>query len=203
MKLFPSGLGGVACPTRPNRLRPRRSPIGQYYLSWGWELCVRIIHTSPSRVTKPHVGTTPAAGNSSTIARRHQEIAFAHRARNDPCDQFGQGGLVFLALVGPAVRLLGDLAPRWPAGSPAQWQRPRMWICVGPRDPPHLHKPGLGSVVVVLHNKNPPTPCLWQAPASTQKTKRKTRPAIRRSARWRAKGWVRVVVWKPRSPGWF
>ena len=37
-----------------------------------------------------------------------------------------------------------------------------------------------------LHNKNPPTPCLWQAPASTQKTKRKTRPAIRRSARWRA-----------------
>ena len=41
------------------------------------------------------------------------------------------------------------------------------------------------SVVVALHNKNPPTPCLWQAPASTQKTKRKTRPAIRRSARWR------------------
>ena len=36
---------------------------------------------------------------------------------------------------------------------------------------------------VVLHNKNPPTPCLWQAPASTQKPKRKTRPAIRRSAR--------------------
>ena len=40
-------------------------------------------------------------------------------------------------------------------------------------------------LVVVLYNKNPPTPCLWQAPASTQKTKRKTRPAIRRSARWR------------------
>ena len=38
-----------------------------------------------------------------------------------------------------------------------------------------------------LHNKNPPTPCLWQAPASTQKTKRKTRPAIRRSARWRVR----------------
>ena len=32
----------------------------------------------------------------------------------------------FLALVGPAVRLLGDSAPRWPAGSPAQWQWPRM-----------------------------------------------------------------------------
>ena len=45
--------------------------------------------------------------------------------------------------------------------------------------------PAVSVVVVVLHNKNPPTPCLWQAPASTQKTKRKTRPAIRRSARWR------------------
>ena len=33
--------------------------------------------------------------------------------------------------------------------------------------------------------QNSPTPCHWQAPASTQKTKRKTRPAIRRSARWR------------------
>ena len=44
-----------------------------------------------------------------------------------------------------------------------------------------------------LRNKNPPTPCLWQAPASTQKTKRKTRPAIRRSARRRAKEpWVPV-----------
>ena len=41
-------------------------------------------------------------------------------------------------------------------------------------------------VEVVLRNKNPPTPCLWQAPASTQKTKRKTRPAIRQSAQWRA-----------------
>ena len=72
-------------------------------------------------------------------ARRHQDIAFAHRARNDPCDQCVQGRLVFLALAGPAVRLLGDSAPRsprWPAGSPAQWQRPRMWICVEPRDPP-------------------------------------------------------------------
>ena len=37
-----------------------------------------------------------------------------------------------------------------------------------------------------LHYKNPPTPCFLQAPASTQNTKRKTRPAIRRSARWRA-----------------
>ena len=29
-----------------------------------------------------------------------------------------------------------------------------------------------------LHNKTPPTPCLWKAPASAQKTKRKTRSAI-------------------------
>ena len=39
---------------------------------------------------------------------------------------------------------------------------------------------------------NPPTPCLWQAPASTQKPTRKTRPAIRRSARWRVNGEVQV-----------
>ena len=43
-------------------------------------------------------------------------------------------------------------------------------------------------VVVVLRNKKTPTPCLWQAPASTQKTQRKTRPPIRRGARWRAEG---------------
>ena len=36
----------------------------------------------------------------------HRDIAFAHRARNDPCDRYGQGGLVFLAFVGPAVRLV-------------------------------------------------------------------------------------------------
>ena len=27
---------------------------------------------------------------------------------------------------------------------------------------------GEAAVVVVLHNKKPPTPCLWQAPASTE-----------------------------------
>ena len=43
-----------------------------------------------------------------------------------------------------------------------------------------------------FHNKKPPTPCLWQAPASTQKTKRKTRPAILRSARWRVSRFVGV-----------
>ena len=67
-------------------------------------------------------------------AQRHRDIAFAHRARNDPCDPCGQGGLVFLACAGPAVRRLGDSAPRWPAGSPAQWQRPRMRGCVMWRD---------------------------------------------------------------------
>ena len=81
-------------------------------------------------------------------ARRHRDIAFAHRARNDPCDECGQDGLVFLALAGPAVRRLGDSAPRWPAGSPAQWQRPRMWICVGPRDP--ATKPSRGWLRVVV-----------------------------------------------------
>ena len=29
-----------------------------------------------------------------------------------------------------------------------------------------------------LRNKNPPTPCLWQAPARTQKTKREARPSL-------------------------
>ena len=58
----------------------------------------------------------------------------AHRARNDLCDQCGQGGHIFLALAGPAVRRLGDSAPRWPAGSPAQWQTPGKWGCVGTRD---------------------------------------------------------------------
>ena len=41
---------------------------------------------------------------------------------------------------------------------------------------------------VVMMNctiKKTPTSCLWQSPAITQKTKRKTRQAIRRSARWR------------------
>ena len=38
--------------------------------------------------------------------------------------------------------------------------------------------PGLGATPAEeeeeeLYNKNPPTPCLWKAPASTQKTKRK------------------------------
>ena len=54
-------------------------------------------------------------------AQRHRDIAFAHRARNGPCDRCGQGGLAFLALAVPALRRLGDSAPRWPAVPPAQW----------------------------------------------------------------------------------
>ena len=57
-------------------------------------------------------------------ARRHRDTSFGHRTRDDPCGECGQDGLVLLALAGPAVRRLGGSAPRWPAGSPAQWQRP-------------------------------------------------------------------------------
>ena len=50
---LPTGYGEVACPTRPNRLRPRRLSIGQYCLLWGWGLKMRIIHTSPKASPKP------------------------------------------------------------------------------------------------------------------------------------------------------
>ena len=56
-----------------------------------------------------------------------------------------------------------------------------------PRAPAHKRGPvalGPGDDDELL-NKNPPTPCLWQASASTQKIKRKTGPTICRSARWR------------------
>ena len=43
--------------------------------------------------------------------------------------------------------------------------------------------PNRPSMMIIHYTINPPMQCLWQAPASTQKTKRKTRPAIRRSAR--------------------
>ena len=52
-----------------------------------------------------------------------------------------------MALAGPAVRRLGDSAPRWPAGSPAQWQRPQMRGCVMWRD--RAAKPSRGRLCVV------------------------------------------------------
>ena len=79
--------------------------------------------------------------------QRCRDTAFTWCVWKSPRSQCGQGELVFLALAGRAVRRLGESAPRWPAGSPAQWQRPRMWICVGPRDPDT--KPSRGCLRVV------------------------------------------------------
>ena len=59
-------------------------------------------------------------------------------------------------LAGPADRRLGDSAPRWRAGSPAQWRRPRIWICVGPRDP--ATKPSRGCLRVVELSAIPQLP---------------------------------------------
>ena len=67
---------------------------------------------------------------------------------SEPVRQCGQGGFLLLALACSAARRLGESAPRWPAGSLAQWQRPRMWICVGPRDP--STKPSRGWLRVVV-----------------------------------------------------
>ena len=49
-----------------------------------------------------------------------------------------------------------------------------------------------------LHDKNPPTPCLWQAPASTQKTKRKTARRVENHnlARGRALQSVARELWR-------
>ena len=41
-------------------------------------------------------------------ARGHRDIAFAHRARNDPCDRCGQGGACFPGACGP-----GGSSARW------------------------------------------------------------------------------------------
>ena len=60
-----------------------------------------------------------------------------------------------------------------------------------------LSRCGPPSGCCCVNYKKTPTPCLWQAPASAQKTKRKTRPAIRRSARWRAKGGRPVLGSQP------
>ena len=59
---LPSGLWGSGkwlAPQGPNRLRPRRPSIGQYCLSWGWGLKVRLIHTSPKASPKAGSQTQP------------------------------------------------------------------------------------------------------------------------------------------------
>ena len=81
----------------------------------GWCGCVYTNLGGFGHCEWPSVRVRERREEAKGRARRHRDIAFAHRARNDPCDQCGQGRLVLLALVGPAVRLLGDSAPRWPA----------------------------------------------------------------------------------------
>ena len=58
--------------------------------------------------------------------RRCRDTAFTWCVWESPRSQCGQGGSVLLALACSAARRLGESAPRWPAGSPAQWQRPQM-----------------------------------------------------------------------------
>ena len=145
-RLAPRGQGTRPCRPILQRRKGFGRQVGPRVVIWGR------LSTSTASVMGVVVKVREEAKGR---ARRHGDIAFAHRARNDPCDQCGQAGLVFLALAGPAVRRLGDSAPRrWPAGSPAmspaQWQRPRMWICVGPRDP--ATKPSRGWLWVVVRN---------------------------------------------------
>ena len=73
-----------------------------------------------------------------------------------------------------ALRRLGDSAPRWPAGSPAQWQRPRMWICVGPRDP--ATKPSRGWLWVVVRK---PRLVLVEIASARSKVTAKARAYVR------------------------
>ena len=60
-----TGFGEVACPTRPNRLRPRRATTGKYCLLWGWGLlCAH--HTS---ITK--AGCKTASGHNHSRRQQH------------------------------------------------------------------------------------------------------------------------------------
>ena len=56
------------------------------------------------------------------------------RVWNRPWDQRERAGLSFLALAGLVTHRLGDSAAWQPVGSPAQWQTPGKWGCVGTRD---------------------------------------------------------------------
>ena len=106
--------------------------------------------------------------------RRCRDTAFTWCAWESPRSQCGQGGFVLLALACTAARRLGESAPRWPAGSPAQWQRPRMWICVGPRDP--STKPSRGWLRVVVRK---PRLVLFEYRATRNKVTAKQRSYCR------------------------
>ena len=116
-----NGAGSSVAAEWPDRARPvTLQPLPRYRA--GAVACTNLLggfgHCEWPSVRVSREQREEAKGR----ARRHWDIAFVHRARNNPCDQCGQDGLSFLALAGPAVRRLGDSAPRWPAGSPAQWQ---------------------------------------------------------------------------------
>ena len=68
---------------------------------------------------------------------------FAGCVSNCPWGRCGRGGLDFLALVHSAARQLGGSAACRAVSSPAQWQRPRKWICA--RAPHRATKPSGGS----------------------------------------------------------
>ena len=116
--------------------------------------------------------------------------AFTWCAWESPRSQCGQGGFVLLALACSAARRLGESAPRWPAGPPAQWQRPRMWICVRPRDP--STKPSRGWLRVVVKK-----PRLVLAEFSETRNKVTATP---RSCCFRAAGGVNRYCFVRRAP---
>ena len=78
----------------------------------------------------------------NTAAHGHGISLGAFRTVN-PWGRCGRGGLDFLALVHSAARQLGGSAACRAVSSPAQWQRPRKWICA--RAPHRATKPSWGS----------------------------------------------------------
>mgnify|MGYP000108144741 CR=1 FL=1 len=68
---------------------------------------------------------------------------FAGCVSNCPWGRCGRGGLDFLALAHSAARQLGGSAACRAVSSPAQWQRPRKWVCA--RAPHRATKPSWGS----------------------------------------------------------
>ena len=88
--------------------------------------------------------------------RRCRDTAFTWCVWENARSQCEQGGLVFLALARSAARRLVGSVTRRLAGSPAQWQTPRIWICAGPRDRPT--KPSRGCLRVVELSAIPQLP---------------------------------------------